>query len=61
MAAEPGYDSLRGTLAVMRRAIKNPQNFTPEQVDKFSAELFFGVCGQVRDIGAEFEILEGLT
>ena len=41
LAAEPGYDSLRGTAAVMRHTIHNPQNLTAEQVDKFSADLFF--------------------
>lgn len=58
LAAEPGYNSLRGTEAVMRRAIRNPRNLSAEQVDKFSAELFFGVCGQVRDLGAEIHNIQ---
>lgn len=57
LAAEPGYDSLRGTAAVMRYTIQNPQNLSPEQVDKFSAELFYGVCGRVRELGAELHNL----
>ena len=58
LAAEPGYDSLRGTAAVMRHTIHNPQNLTTEQVDKFSADLFFGICGQVRELGAEIHEMQ---
>jgi len=57
LIAEPGFSSLRGTEAIMRHVIKNPRDLTPEQVDKFSAELFFGICGQVRKIGAELHNL----
>ena len=57
LAAEPGFNSLRGTKAVMRRAVKNPRELSPEQVDKFSGELFFGLCGHVRNIGAELHNL----
>lgn len=58
LLAEPNYDSLCGTKAVMGHAIKNPQNLTVEQVDKFAAQLFFGVCEQVREIGSELHNLQ---
>jgi len=53
LIGEPGFDSVRGTAAVMRRAVKNPRNLTPEQVQQFADELFFGVYRQARDLGLE--------
>ena len=60
LEAEQGHDSLRGIVAVMRHAVKNPQNISAEQVASLSAELYYGICGQVRGIGAELHNLHAL-
>jgi len=51
--AEKRNEALDGIRAVMRHAVRNPLGLTPEQVNERSAALFFGICKQVRDIGAE--------
>ncbi len=60
LAAEPDFDSIRGTEAVMRNAIANPRNLTPREVNDFSVKLFFGFCSEIRAMGAELNNLHFL-
>ncbi|MDR1465560.1 MAG: HAD family hydrolase [Oscillospiraceae bacterium] len=53
LLAEPDYDSLRGTYAVMAHCVQNPRGLSPEEVDRFAGEVFRGICGPARDIGLE--------
>lgn len=55
--SEPGYNSLRGTEAVMQYTVKNPQNLTAEQVNEFSAYLWEEVCGPIRKAGCDLHNL----
>jgi putative hydrolase of the HAD superfamily len=52
LLCEPGLDFLRGYEALMRYAVKNPQNLTPEQIKEFSTGLF-QQKQTVRDLGFE--------
>lgn len=51
--SEPGYDTLRGTEALMEYAIRNPHNWRPKQVNDFAACLWQGVCAPVREMDCE--------
>lgn len=57
LLSEPGFNTLRGTQAIMKYATKNSRNLTPDQINEFSQELFRGICGRVRDIRAELHNL----
>jgi len=58
LIGESAFNSQRGTEAVMRHAVKNPQGLSPELIDKFFSELFFSICGKVRKIGAELHNMQ---
>ena len=53
LLAEPGYNGMNGTKAVMKYAVKNPRNYTPGEVNSFANEIFYSICQQTRDIGIE--------
>lgn len=53
LLAEPGYDPVRGTEAVMAHAVKNPRGLTAAEVSAFSSELFDGMFRDIRRAGVE--------
>ncbi|GHU70919.1 haloacid dehalogenase [Clostridia bacterium] len=53
LLAELGFDSLKGTCALMEYATANPLHLTAEQVNEHTERLFFETCAKARDVGIE--------
>ena len=51
---EPDYNSLRGTMALMRYMIKNPLNLSALEINQHSKKLWENICQPLRDQGFEF-------
>jgi len=53
LTAEPEWDGLRGTRALMRHAVSNPRGLAPEEVSAYAGELHAQVCAPLHELRRE--------